>query len=52
MNGAGKMEKGIFGPKEPWGTYRPARPILRAPRFDEIAFEVEKDVKNIKIELK
>lgn len=52
MNGTGKMEKGMFGPKEPWGTYRPARPIFRSPRFDEISFEVNRDIKDIKIELK
>ncbi|MDD5008495.1 MAG: DUF2141 domain-containing protein [Syntrophorhabdaceae bacterium] len=52
VNGTGKMEKGIFGPKEPWGTYRPARPTFHAPRFDEIAFEVNKDIKDIEIELK
>lgn len=52
VNGTGKMEKGIFGPKEPWGTYRPARPMLRAPRFDEISFEVNGDIRDIKIELK
>ena len=52
VNGTGKMEKGMFGPKEPWGTYRPARPTFRAPRFDEVVFEVDKDVENIAIELK
>ncbi|OPY78955.1 MAG: hypothetical protein A4E64_00555 [Syntrophorhabdus sp. PtaU1.Bin058] len=52
VNRTGKMEKGLFGPKEPWGTYRPARPMLRAPRFDEISFEVNGDIRDIKIELK
>ncbi|HOE17943.1 MAG TPA: DUF2141 domain-containing protein [Syntrophorhabdaceae bacterium] len=52
VSGTGKMEKGMFGPKEPWGTYRPARPAFRAPRFDEISFEVNKDIGEIKIELK
>jgi len=52
VNGTGKMEKGMFGPKEPWGTYRPARPMFRAPRFDEISFEVNGDIRDIKIELK
>lgn len=52
VNRTGKMEKGMFGPKEPWGTYRPARPMLRAPRFDEISFEVNGDIRDIKIELK
>ena len=52
VNGAGKMEKGMFGPKQPWGTYRPARPAFRAPHFDEVAFEVDKNVENIAIELK
>ena len=23
VNGSGKLEKGVFGHKEPWGTYRP-----------------------------
>lgn len=52
VNGTGKMEKGMFGPKEPWGTYRPARPTFRAPRFDEIAFDVNRNINDIKIELK
>ncbi len=52
VSGTGKMEKGMFGPKQPWGTYRPARPTFRAPSFDEVSFEVDKNVENIAIELK
>ncbi len=43
VDGTGKLETGLFGPKEPWGNYRPSRPSLRAPRFDEISFEVNGD---------
>ena len=52
VNRTGKLEVGIFGPKEPWGNYRPSRPSLRAPRFDEIAFQLDKDLKNIVLEVK
>jgi uncharacterized protein (DUF2141 family) len=43
-NGNGKIDIGIFGPKEPWATFRSARPKLRAPRFEEMAFTVTHDV--------
>lgn len=38
-NGNGKIDIGMFGPKEPWATYRLARPKLRPPRFEEMAFD-------------
>ena len=43
-NGNGKIDIGLFGPKEPWATYRLAKPKLRAPRFEEMAFDVTLDV--------
>ncbi len=43
-NGNGRIDIGVFGPKEPWSTYRLARPKLRPPRFDEMAFEAASDV--------
>ncbi|MCU0242551.1 MAG: DUF2141 domain-containing protein [Vicinamibacteria bacterium] len=46
MNGNKKIDIGMFGPKEPWSTYRLARPKFRPPRFDEMAFDASADVLN------
>lgn len=43
---------GKFGPKEPWGMYRPKRPAFRGPKFKEIKFEVKEDMTDIKVEVK
>jgi uncharacterized protein (DUF2141 family) len=51
VNANGKLDMGAFGPKEPWGNYRFARPRMRAPRFDEMAFEVNADIDGISIRL-
>ena len=45
-NGNQKIDIGLFGPKEPWATYRLAKPKLRAPRFEEMAFDAVQDVTN------
>jgi uncharacterized protein (DUF2141 family) len=45
-NGNKKIDIGLFGPKEPWATYRLAKPKLRAPRFEEMAFDAVQDVTN------
>ncbi len=44
VNGNGKIDIGMFGPKEPWANYRPARTRMRPPRFDEMAFELKQDL--------
>ncbi len=43
-NGNKKLDIGLFGPKEPWATYRLAKPKLRPPRFEEMAFDAAQDV--------
>ena len=40
VNGNGDLDMGSFGPKEPWGTYRDARPKFRGPKFEEMAFVI------------
>lgn len=45
-NGNRKIDIGVFGPREPWATYRLARPKLRPPRFDEMAFDAGSSVEN------
>lgn len=52
INGNGELDMGNFGPKEPWGMYRPKRPKLRSPRFKEIKFDVKKDITDIQFEVK
>lgn len=52
VNGNGKLDTGMFGPKEPWGNYRPKRPTFRGPKFEEIAFRLDKDITEIQIEVK
>jgi uncharacterized protein (DUF2141 family) len=44
VNGNGKIDIGIFGPKEPWATYRLAQPRFRPPRFEEMAFDARANV--------
>jgi len=51
LNGNKILDRGAFGPVEPWGTYRPSRPAFRAPTFEEFAFKVDKDITDIEIEL-
>lgn len=51
-NGTGKLETGLFGPKEPWGMYRPCRPALRGARFDEISFIVDRDLSGLSFPVK
>ncbi|MEW5735441.1 MAG: DUF2141 domain-containing protein [Thermodesulfobacteriota bacterium] len=48
----GALDKGTFGPKEPWGTYREARPRFRAPRWDEMAFTLDRDLAEVQIRLR
>ncbi|NUM33529.1 MAG: DUF2141 domain-containing protein [Candidatus Brocadiae bacterium] len=38
---------GTFGPKEPWGMYRPSRPFMRKPTFQDTYFEIKEDLLDI-----
>jgi uncharacterized protein (DUF2141 family) len=51
-NGNGKLDCGTFGPKEPWGVYRNARHAFKAPKFKEMAFNVQDDIHDIVINVK
>ena len=52
VNGNGDLDMGSFGPKEPWGNYRDARPKFRAPKFEEMAFDVKETMKDIVVNVK
>jgi uncharacterized protein (DUF2141 family) len=47
-----KLDRGVFGPREPWGVYRPKRPAFRGPKFEEISFTVDRDITRIQVEVK
>ncbi len=51
VDGNKNLNIGLFGPTEPWGMYRPSRPQFRGPTFEEIAFEVRRDVVDVVIEV-
>ena len=50
-NGNGKMDRGIFGPKEPIAFIKKQDRLLGKPRFEDLAFLVDKPLADIAIEL-
>ena len=49
-NGNGKLDRGLFGPSEPWGMSWQGEPRKGIPRFEDIAFNVERNIGNIIID--
>jgi uncharacterized protein (DUF2141 family) len=47
-----KLDRGVFGPSEPWGVYRPKRPAFRGPKFEEISFVLDRDMVDVQVEVK
>lgn len=43
-NGNGKLDRGLFGPKEPWGMSWNSEKPLKWPRFENIVFQVHSDI--------
>jgi uncharacterized protein (DUF2141 family) len=53
LNGNKRVDTNFVGlPTEQWGVSNNARPTLRAPRFDEAAFKVAADAKEVVIDIK
>jgi uncharacterized protein (DUF2141 family) len=53
LNGNKRVDTNLFGlPTEQWGVSNNARPMLRAPRFDEASFKVAADAKDVVIDVK
>jgi uncharacterized protein (DUF2141 family) len=53
LNGNKKVDTNFLGmPTEQWGVSNNARPLMRAPRFEEATFKVFADSKEIVIEIK
>jgi uncharacterized protein (DUF2141 family) len=51
VNGNGILDKGMFGPKEPWGMSWQGDKPAKWPKFNHICFEVTADIKNLNIDL-
>jgi len=53
QNENGVLDSYLLGPpKEPWGLYRPNRPRMMRPRFEDSAFELADDETEIQITLR
>lgn len=46
-----KLDIGMFGPKEPWATYRPVRSRFGPPKYDDMVFEIRQDISNANMTL-
>ena len=52
-NGNGVLDEGTFGPTEAWGmSILKKRPKFRAPKVDEVAFDLMQDITDMEIEVK
>lgn len=49
-NGNGELDRGLFGPKEPWGMTWQVEKLFRVPNFPDIAFNVSSDIHGIEID--
>jgi uncharacterized protein (DUF2141 family) len=53
LNGNQLVDTNLIGlPTEPWNVSNNARPSLRSPRFEEAAFKVPADAKQVVIDIK
>jgi uncharacterized protein (DUF2141 family) len=49
LNGNGKLDKGTFGPSEPWGMSWQGKKPFGWPKFKYIAFNVDSNITNLRI---
>ena len=52
LNGNGKLDKGLFGPSEPWGLSWNERRTSNWPSFNNFYFFASNDMINVDIRLK
>jgi uncharacterized protein (DUF2141 family) len=52
LNGNGRLDRGPFGPSEPWGMSWNAGRRLGFPKFEDIAFMVDEDIRGLRIEVR
>lgn len=51
LNNNGKLDKGLFGPSEPWGFSWNKQPPPNGPSFSNYSHRVSADIRNIEIHL-
>ena len=51
VDGDGKLERSLFGPKEPWGMSWQGEKPAKWPEFEDISFEVNSNITSIQIRL-
>ena len=49
-NGNRKLDRGLFGPREPWGMSWQNERAARIPRFKDIAFPLTEDIADLEID--
>jgi len=52
VNNDGVLNRGIFGPSEPWGMTWQNKKHPRIPKFEDIVFDLNKDIKYLRIVMK
>jgi len=52
LNGNGRLDRGPFGPTEPWGMSWNAERRFGFPNFEDISFMVDKDIQGLRIEVR
>jgi uncharacterized protein (DUF2141 family) len=50
INDNGKLDRGLSGPKEPWGMSWQESRVARIPRFRDIAFQLAGDIHGLDID--
>ena len=49
-NGNGELDRGLFGPKEPWGMSWQKEKLFRIPSFRDVAFVLNDDLVDLTID--
>ena len=48
-DGNGELNRGLFGPAEPWGMTVKAESLRGIPKFEQISFELRGNISNMQI---
>ena len=49
-NGNGRLDRGLLGPREPWGMSWQEKRIFGIPNFEDVAFHLDGDIHDIEID--
>ncbi len=51
-DGNNQLDRGLFGPSEPWGMSFKEQRVNRIPSFSNISFKLDQSIRNIIIQIK